>query len=71
MLKKFLITGGIAIGVWVVVIIVFALSSRWRFDFPEWIAISLYVAAFYLAPVAFIVAIIGSIVCIVKAGLAK
>jgi hypothetical protein len=71
MLRKFKITGGIAVVVWVVVNIVFALSSWWRFDIPEWLGLSLYYAAFYVAPAALLVAIIGSIVCIVKSRLGK
>lgn len=70
MLKKFFVTGGIAILVWGIVNAVFALSSE-QFDIPEWLGLSLYIAAFYVAPAAFIVAIIGSIVCVVKSRLGK
>ena len=59
-----------AVVVWGVVNIVFALSSG-RFDIPEWLGLSLYVAAFYVAPAAFVVAIVGSIVCVVKSRLGK
>ena len=65
-----MIIGGIAVVVWGVVNIVFALSSG-RFDIPEWLGLSLYVTAFYVAPAAFMVAIIGSIVCVVKSRLGK
>ncbi len=69
--RKFLITGGIAVVVWVVVSIVFALSSWVRFGIPEWLGLSLYVTVFYAAPAVFVVAIIGSIVCAVKSRLGK
>ncbi len=66
MLRKFLITGGIAVVVWVVATIVFALSSWLRFDIPEWLGLSLYYAAWLVAPVALVVAIVGGIGSVVK-----
>ncbi|MDP3879576.1 MAG: hypothetical protein Q8Q07_04615 [Dehalococcoidales bacterium] len=65
-MRKFLITGGIAVIVFAIVNIVFAFSSRLRFDIPEWLGVSLYLAAFYVAPIAFLIALIGSIVLVVK-----
>ena len=70
MLRKLLLTGSIAVVVWGVVNALFALASG-RFDIPEWLGHSLYIAAFYLAPAAFIVAIIGSIVFVIKSRLGK
>ena len=70
-MRKFLITGGIAVVVWVVVNIVFALSSWVRFDIPAWLGFSLYVTSLYVAPAALVVAIVGSIGCVVKSRLGK
>ncbi len=71
MLRKFKITGGIAVVVWVVATIVFALSSWLGFDIPGWLGISLYYAAWLVAPVALVVAIVGGIGCVVKPRLGK
>jgi hypothetical protein len=64
---KFLITGGIAVVVFSVANIVLALPSWIGLDILEWLGLSLYVTAFYAAPTAFVVAVIGYIVCVVKA----
>ncbi|MDP3878942.1 MAG: hypothetical protein Q8Q07_01380 [Dehalococcoidales bacterium] len=60
------ITGIAAVIVFVISNTVFALSSWLRFDIPEWLGFSLYFAAFYVAPAALLVTLIGYIACAVK-----
>lgn len=70
MLRKFLLTGVIAVVVWSVINIVFRLAPG-RFDIPYWLGVSLYVTVAYLTPAALVVALIGSMVCVVKSRLGK
>lgn len=66
MLNKFLFTGLVTVIVFVAINVVFSLTSAGWFDIPQWLGVSLYLCAFYLAPAASLVVIIGSIVCVIK-----
>jgi len=65
MLKKFLLTTGIAAGVFGLCIGMFAMLSLWDIENVVLLGI-LYYTTFYLAPAAFLVGVIGSIVCAVR-----
>jgi len=70
MLKFFLLTSLIAAIAFAIVNIVFALTSR-GFDIPDWLGVSLYIIVFYLAPIAFAVGFIGSMVWFIKSKIGK
>jgi len=72
-MKRFLIIGSIAAGVWVVTFIVFAFSRWLGFDIhiPDWLGLPLYIIVELVAPAALVVAIIGSLVCAIKSELGK
>lgn len=71
MLNKFLLTAIVAVIFSVAVNVLFTLTSAGWFDIPQWLGISLYFSAFYLAPLAFLVGVIGSIVCVIKSRVRK
>ena len=70
MLKKFLLTAGIAAGVFGLCIGMFAILSLWDIENVVLVGV-LYYTAFYLAPAAFLVGIIGSVVCAVRSMIVK
>ena len=70
MLKKFLLTAGIAAGVFGLCIGMFAILSLWDVENVVLLGV-LYYTAFYLAPAAFLVGVIGSIVCAVRSMIVK
>jgi hypothetical protein len=65
MLKKFLLTAGIAAGVFGLCIGMLALLGLWDIENIVLVGV-LYYAAFYLVPATFLVGVIGSIVCAVR-----
>jgi len=70
MLKKFLLTAGIAAGVFGLCIGMFAILSLWDIENVVLVGV-LYYMAFYLAPAAFLVGVIGSAVCAVRSMIVK
>lgn len=70
MLKKFLLTAGIAAGVFGLCIGMFAILGRWDIENVVLVGV-LYYTAFYLAPAAFLVGVIGSAVCAVRSMIVK
>jgi hypothetical protein len=74
MLRKFLLTAGIAVGVFGLSIgLGIAVSKLWGAEstVSDYTAGVCYYTAFYLAPVAFLVGVIGSIVCAIKSWIGK
>jgi len=73
MLRKFLLTAVIAVGVFGLSIGGIAISSLWGTEnaIGYYTAGIFYYTAFYLAPIAFLVGVIGSIVCAVKSQIGK
>ncbi len=73
MLKKFLLTAVIAAAVFGLSIGVIAISSLWGTDNTAgyYTAAIFYYIAFYLTPIAFLVGVIGSIVCAIKSRIGK
>ena len=74
MLRKFLLTAGIAAGVFGLSIgLGIAISKLWGTENTVcyYTMGVFYYTAFYLAPVAFLVGVIGSIVCAVKSQIGK
>jgi hypothetical protein len=72
MLRKFLWTAGIAVGVFGLCLGL-ALSGLLSTEtgFGYYAAGVIYYTAFYLAPLAFLVGVIGSLVCVIKSQLVK
>jgi hypothetical protein len=70
MLKEFLLTAGIAAGVFGLCIGMFAILGRWDIENVVLVGV-LYYTAFYLAPAAFLVGVIGSVVCAVRSMIVK
>ncbi len=69
MLRKFLLTAGIAVGVFGLSIGGIAISSLWGTEentVGYYTAGVFYYIAFYLAPLALLVGVIGSLVCFIK-----
>jgi uncharacterized membrane protein SpoIIM required for sporulation len=74
MLRKFLLTAGIAAGVFGLSIgMSIAIFRLWGIENAVFYYTvgALYYTAFYLAPVAFLVGLIGSIVCAVRSMIVK
>jgi hypothetical protein len=70
MLKNFLLTAGIAVGVFGLCIGMFAILGLRDIENTVLLGV-LYYTAFYLAPVAFLIGAIGSIVCAVRSMIVK
>jgi hypothetical protein len=70
MLKKFLLTAGIAVGVFGLCIGMFAILGLWDIENVVLLGV-IYYTAFYLAPAAFLVGVIGSTVCTVRSMIVK
>jgi len=60
MLKRFLLTAGVAVGVFGLCILMFAVLDLWGIE-NNFVLVVLYYTAFYLAPAAFLVGVLGSI----------
>jgi hypothetical protein len=65
MLKKFLLTAGIAAGVFGLCLGVLAILGLRDIENIVLVGV-LYYTAFYLAPAAFLVGVIGSVVCAIR-----
>jgi hypothetical protein len=73
-LRKFLWTAGIAVGVFGLCLgLAYATAGLLDTEttFGNYAAGVLYYTAFYLAPLAFLVGVIGSLVCLIKSRLGK
>jgi hypothetical protein len=72
MLRKFLWTAGIAVGVFGLCLGL-AFANLWdaQSNFGYYADGVLYYTAFYLAPLAFLVGVIGSLVCVIKSWIMK
>jgi hypothetical protein len=72
MLRKFLWTAGIAVGVFGLCLgLAYATAGLLDTDIGNYAAGVLYYTAFYLAPLAFLAGVIGSLVCLIKSHLGK
>jgi len=70
MLRRFLLTAGIAAGVFGLCMGMFAILGAWEIEKVVLLGV-LYYTAFYLAPAAFLVGVIGSTVCAVRSMIVK
>ncbi len=72
MMRKFLWTAGIAVGVFGICL-GSAFAGLWdaETDFGYYAAGVVYYTAFYLAPLAFLVGVIGSLVCLIRSHAGK
>jgi hypothetical protein len=74
MLRKFLWTAGIAVGIFGLCLgLAYATAGLLDTEttIGNYAAGVLYYTAFYLAPLAFVVGVIGSLVCLIKSHLGK
>jgi hypothetical protein len=72
MLRKFLWTAGIAVGVFGLCLgLAFSGLLDTETTVGNYAAGVLYYTAFYLAPLAFVVGVIGSLVCLIKSWIGK